>query len=453
MKNSVKSGLLAGCALGAFAAAAQADELSALKAQLSSLQSRVNSIEAVGPATSAGVPNGANYVTFRRGSLEDKDGPVNHNFEEDRGFTVAITPTADLPAPVMEVSVSGYVKADFVYDTHNALGRSASPAAVSIGGGDSETFTAFANQSRFRIRSRSETAVGQIRTLIEGDFEGSGLGTESFRLRHAWGEWDLTPNLTLGAGQTWSTHYHFAGEIPTVDIGGLVGTSGFNASRSSQIQLKSSTGSVSWAIGLQNPRNDFLVTGATEDSRLPDLAAKANFDWLGGQVGISALVKEIRVDRNGNGGGVLQDSEFGWGLSAGIDMPIGHVVSVHATGSYGDGTSALSGSRGGGVALNAAGSKLRTIESYGFAAGVRLRLNFDSTINAAYSYAHQEDDAIINALLPGLSQTQQKINVNYMWRPVSRLRMGLEGIWAYQELQSGAEDDNLRLQFGTWFYF
>ena len=45
---------------------------------------------------------------------------------------------------------------------------------------------------RFRIRSRSDTAVGQIRTLIEGDFEGSPFGTTtSFRLRHAWGEWDL----------------------------------------------------------------------------------------------------------------------------------------------------------------------------------------------------------------------------------------------------------------------
>ncbi len=453
MKHTSKSVLLAGCALGAVAATAQADELSALKAQLEDLQSRVNSIQSAGPVISAGVPEGAGYMTLRRGSLETNDGPVNHNFEEDRGFTVAITPTADLPAPVTEVSVSGYVKADFVYDTHNPLGRSASPAAVAIGGGDNETFAAFANQSRFRIRSRSDTAVGQIRTLIEGDFEGSGLGTESFRLRHAWGEWDLTPKLTLGAGQSWSTHYHFAGEIPTVDFGGLVGTSGFNASRSQQIQLKSSTGPVSWAIALQDPRNDFLISGAVEDSRLPDLAAKANFDLLGGQFGVSALVKEILVGRNGNGAGVFQDSDVGWSVSAGFDMPLGDVVSLHATGSYGDGTSALTGSRGGGVSLNAAGTKLKTVESYGFAAGVRLRLNFDSTINAAYSFAHQEDDAVINALLPGLSQTQQKFVVNYIWRPASRLRMGLEGIWAYQELQSGADDDNLRLQFATWFYF
>ena len=97
MKHTFKSVLLAGCALGAMAATAQADELSALKAQLEALQSRVNSIETAGPATSAGAPEGASYMTFRRGSLETYDGPVNHNFEEDRGFTVAITPTADLP--------------------------------------------------------------------------------------------------------------------------------------------------------------------------------------------------------------------------------------------------------------------------------------------------------------------------------------------------------------------
>ena len=241
--RTAKSMLLAGCAIGAMTVNVQADELSDLKTQLEALQARVNSIETTGPSSSAALADGASLVTFRRGSLETNDGPVNENFEEDRGFTIAITPTTDIPAPTTEVSVSGYVKADFIYDTRSNQGRSASPGAIAVGGGDDENFQAHANQSRFRIRSRSDTAVGEIRTLIEGDFEGSGSGTAAFRLRHAWGEWDLTPNMTLGAGQSWSTHYHFAGEIPTVDFGGMVGTSGFNQSRSPQIQVKSKSDS------------------------------------------------------------------------------------------------------------------------------------------------------------------------------------------------------------------
>ena len=49
---------------------------------------------------------------------------VRRSIPEDRGFTIAITPTADLPAPVHEVTVSGYVKGDFIFDTHQDLGDS-----------------------------------------------------------------------------------------------------------------------------------------------------------------------------------------------------------------------------------------------------------------------------------------------------------------------------------------
>ena len=354
---------------------------------------------------------------------------------------------ADLPAPVMEVSVSGYVKADFIYDTHNNLGRSASPGNIAIGGGNDENFQAHAYQSRFRIRSRSDTAVGQIRTLIEGDFEGSPFGTTtSFRLRHAWGEWDLTPNLTLGAGQSWSTYYHFAGEIPTVDFSGLVGTSGFNQSRVRQIQIKSSTGPVSWAVGLLDPRSQ--VAGG-DDNQLPDLAAKANFDLLGGQVGLGAVVREIHIDGSANGTGAgSSDSEIGWGVSGGIDLPLGEMITLHATAGYGDGANEIAGSPAAGAVVN--GGNIRTNESFGWAAGASLRLSEASSINAAYSEAVASNNNLGGA---GVSKRFTKVHVNYMWQPVSKLRMGIEGIYAEREVAGGSNDDNLRLQFGTWFFF
>ena len=31
--------------------------------------------------------------------------------------------------------------------------------------------------------------------------------------------------------------------------------------------------------------------------------------------------------------------------------------------------------------------------------------------------------------------------------------MGIEGIYAEREIAGGSNDDNLRLQFGTWFFF
>ncbi len=448
----VRRALLGGVAFGAMATGAQADELSALKAQLEALQSRVNQIEAAGPAASSSLPVGASYISFRRGSdLYKVEGPVRggDEYAGNRGFTIAITPTADLPAPILEISVSGYVKGDLIYDTHNNIGLSASPAAVAVGGGDDENFQAHARQSRFRIKSKSDTAVGQIRTLIEGDFEAA-ISSGGFRLRHAWGEWDLTPGLTLGVGQTWATHYHFTGEIPLVDFFGLAGTTGTNASRLAQIQLKSSSGPFSWAIGLQNPRAE-VGTGAgnarADDSQLPDLAGRATFELGGATVAMSGIVREIHLDSSANGTGPINDSEIGWGVSAGIDLPLGDMFSLHATGGIGDGDGSVTGSPAPGAVVS--GGNIRTNASHGFAVGGRFKLSEESSINGAYSYAA----ASSRNLGPAADRRYEMVHVNYLWQPVSKLRMGVEGIYAEREIAGGADDDNLRFQFGTWFFF
>ncbi len=445
--------LAGGVALGAMVVGAQAEELSVLKAQIEALQSRVNQIEATGPAASSSLPEGASYVSFRRGSdLYKVDGPVRggEEYSDDRGFTIAITPTADLPAPVMEVSVSGYVKGDLIYDTHNNLGLSASPGNIELGGGDDENFQAHARQSRFRIKSKSDTAVGQIRTLIEGDFEAA-ISSGGFRLRHAWGEWDLSSDLTLGVGQTWSTHYHFAGEIPTVDFSGLLGTSGFNQSRSAQIQLKSSSGPFSWVVGLQNPRSE--IDGGKkdgDDNQLPDLATKVNLELGGATIGLSGILREVHVDSSDNGeGNGSNDSAIGWGVSAGIDLPLGDMFSLHATGGIGDGDSAVTGSPTAGSSAKVVNGDVETNSSYGFAIGARFRLSEASSINGAYSYAARSTENL------GATDNRafRKVHVNYLWQPVSKLRMGFEGIYAERTVAGGADDDNLRFQFGTWFFF
>ena len=73
MTNSkwLRHALLGGVALSVASTGAQADELSALKAQLEALQSRVNQLESA-PAPAA-LPDGASLITFKRGqgSLSD----------------------------------------------------------------------------------------------------------------------------------------------------------------------------------------------------------------------------------------------------------------------------------------------------------------------------------------------------------------------------------------------
>ena len=110
--------LLGGAALAAMASGSQADELAALKAQLAALESRVNGLEQAPSGLQA--PSAASLVTFERGSQMNFVAPSmardRGNIDDDDGFTIAVTPSADLPAPVAEVAVYGYVKGDVIYD-------------------------------------------------------------------------------------------------------------------------------------------------------------------------------------------------------------------------------------------------------------------------------------------------------------------------------------------------
>src|SRR5688572_19281678 len=62
-------------------------------------------------------------------------------------------------------------------------------------------FYAGVRQSRFGVRSFTPTEAGELRTIFEFELFGTGVdsGQTTFRLRHAWGEFDQ-----FGAGQTWS---------------------------------------------------------------------------------------------------------------------------------------------------------------------------------------------------------------------------------------------------------
>ena len=155
-------------------AMAAADELSALKAQLEALQRQVDDL-ASWPSY-ADLPEGASLLTLTRGSmLEDgfaRMSTIHDHLPSDRGITIAVAPTADLPAPVHEVTISGYVKGDVIYDLDQDLGDFF--AFTDLRPAKERTHIRLhARQSRFRIRSRSDTAIGQIRTWIEGDFFGA----------------------------------------------------------------------------------------------------------------------------------------------------------------------------------------------------------------------------------------------------------------------------------------
>jgi hypothetical protein len=162
---------------------------------------------------------------------------------------------------------------------------------------------------------------------------------------------------------------------------------------------------------------------------------------------VSGLVLENHLDSSGAGAGT-SDSSIGYGLAAGVDIPFGEMITLYGHAAYTDGASRYIS---GGASYNAIlspGGNLRNTELFGYAVGASFKLSEASTINAGYSAVHVTDNRAASSI-----KSEEKVHVNYLWQPVSKLRMGVEGIWQEDTYGGGLDDDNIRLQFATWFFF
>lgn len=469
----LRSALLGSAAIGLLATGAQADELTALKGQLEALQGRVNELEAQ-KASAPQLPSGSNYLTFRRGQLDGVNQDFyfrpNEQIPQDRGITFGVNPTADpVPVPTTEVTVSGYVKGDLFYDTAADVGDSFSFPAVPLETAEEDPrFTAHARQTRLRVQSRSDTSIGQIRTLIEGDFHVLGIGNQSvsnsrpFRLRHGVGEWDFAPGWTFLAGQFWSNFAHRIYYPSTVDFFGPVGAPFV---RQGQVRLTYKTGPFEVAVAAENPETTVRTTfagspffrestgGALVTDRAPDITG--HIGWAGPNginVSLDGAIQFLGVDTSN--GALTDDDEIGFIVGGAVEAPLGSRITLYGHGYYYDGGSRyLVSGFGAQGKVNLAGG-LSTIRGFSGVAGAALKVTDTSTINGIFGY-HNNELSSLTGLTPGVVfDDLYSIHANYIWQPVSALRLGIEGIYGEADNTGRlADGSNLRIQFGAWFFF
>lgn len=456
----LRRALLGGVALSVMATGAQADELSALKAQLETLQGRVNQLEQR-PTTMA-LPEGTSLISVSRGSGSAEDlrlSRVHDDIPADRGFTIAVTPTADIPAPVAEVVVYGYVKGDVIYDfDHHEMGDSFYiPSIWSQNGRNDQGVRLHARQSRFGIRSKVDTAVGQIRTLIEGDFFSGG---NVFRLRHAWGEWDMTPYWTFGAGQYWQTAALLPIGITTVDFSGDAGPIGYT--RRAQVRLTYHNGPISWAVAAERPTYN-------SEAEWPNFSAYFQYDAAGGhQFIITGTVADYDNDRP------LAHPELkvGWAVQAGANINLGDIATFTFGGVYGQGEACRylnqiqlwcdpTDANKNGV------TDFVQNDGYGALAGVSFNVNDTTSINVGGGWSRLENDSGWKGV-EGIKRVDVwTVHGNILWQPVRQMRLGWEVMWGQYDWTGGNfsstqcgqrhcpkdKDDAIRAQFGAWFFF
>ena len=484
MTNSkwLRRALLGGVAIGVMSTGAQADDLDDLKAQIEALQTRVNTLEST-PSTSA-LPEGASLITFTRGQGSLADWNVDRAQEgqmpSDRGFTIAVTPTADVPAPVTEVTVSGYVKADFIWDFNQDLGPTFLFNTIDEREQNDVNFTAHAMQTRFRIRSRTDTAIGQIRTLIEGDFFGQPYGSYAggLRLRHAWGEWDMTPNWTLGIGRFWRLGYNVFTGVTTVDFGGSIGVSG--GSRNEQIRFTYSSGPLEVAFGIQRPNTGVSGNVAVYGSSrtllgstnigwkntpdLPGFGGHVLYDVPGGhQFFLGGAIQQNQLDRVSNFD-LINKSKFGYSIGVGANANLADIATLTGQFNYANGLTQyiVGGGRGSYVVANGTNLSMHTNRAWGASAGISFDLTDTVTANAQWGFVNPQGRHSKDA---GIAWTHaHTVHANIIWQPVRQMRLGWEVMWGRttygtryldQEAGTGVKKQNtaIRGQFGAWFFF
>ena len=443
----LRSALLGGVAISVMATSAQAGELSDLKAQLEALQAQVNTIQATPRA--AALPEGTALMTVAAGSGTNSNWGHESardaaNYAGDRGYTISISPTADLPAPVTEITVYGYAKLDFTwanetqanyqrtFDMSQAHGRQPGTAS------ENSRWNAHAAQTRFGIRAKTDTAIGQIRARIEGDFYGSPYGTSSnFRQRHSFGEWDMTENWTLQAGQTWHLGSLLPIGIATIDF---TGPAGATYSRSPLLALKYNNGPIDAIFGIGNPQRG--------NADYPNIGGHIQYSASGGHEFIvgAEIADWDSATKNGTG----------YGIGAGANIRLGDIATITTGGWYGQGSVGRYLNQQGFNAFDAGGNPTKM---WGGNIGVSMSVSEATTVNAAFGYTDQKEKQSSvttncnNVRSAACVTDVMTIHANILWRPVRQMRLGWEVEWGLNDYYNANSNSQVRGAFGAWFFF
>jgi hypothetical protein len=414
----LRSALLGGVAVSVMATGAQADELSDMKAQLEALQARVNTIETAPAAT---LPAGTNLLTVRRGQSKSL-ASMGYNVREgdipaDRGMTIAVTPTADLPAPVTEITVYGYTAGYLTWSDETMSQTGFWVPSVNEGSADEWNLYA---RARFGIKAKTDTAIGQVRAHME--FQATGTGGAGVALRHAYGTWAMTPEWTLLVGQTWRTASALDFGVSTVDTSGWAGPS---TTRTPMVRLEYRSGPMTMKVALEDP------TFASAD--YPNIAAYVSYSAAGGhKLWASAKVADY-------------GTKTGWMVAGGANINLGDIAAFTGVVQYGRGEprstnfQVLTGRFRGGNPTKI------------FAAGAGLSFNVSetTTVNAVWGWTRSYNPTVFDR-----DSSVHTVHANIMWRPVKQMRLGWEVMWGRRNLAVPvAKQDAIRAAFGAWFFF
>ena len=422
----MKLALLGGAALAVTSAGAFADDLSALKAEIQALNSRVAQLEAT-----PSIPAGYSLMTISEGpatvvpGLNQIDTKENINYG-DRATIISVLPTADAPAAA-SVEWTGFARAAITY-RDNAHFEYVDLNNNGIFGDAGDTVTQYGNnddldiytRGQLKVVGKTDTAVGEVGARIQIRANAGGRDSNPGVVANEyWGWWAMTPELTLGGGWTGSLGnigygYDGACNCYYTDNADVA----LNPGDAHQMRLSYASGPISFAVAVED---DTLGTAS---------------DWnaLAG----AAEVKYTGDSFNGEVSGYFGDNDR-WRVGAGVGFALGDMASVSAGVQIGD---------------KGRANFFTNSDDDFWTASILASANLSDAVHAEIAYGHtdySDRGYDVNAVLGGI-----------YYDPVSQLTIGLEAEWythsSYTFTQAGFDgfhesEDNVQVDLVTVFRF
>ena len=382
--NMFKMALLGGAALAVSAAGAQADDLTALKAQIESLNARVASMEAA-----PSVPAGYALLTVSDGVATVV--PGNALGAQDlaaygtKATVISVLPTADAPAATT-IEWSGYARAAIFYH----------------GDGNDGDVDVLA-RGQLKVVGKTDTAVGEVgaRLQLRGNFHLRDTNA-GMVMNEAWGWWAMTPELTLGGGFTGSLGnigygYDGACNCYYTDNADVA----MNPGDAVQMRLSWASGPFSMAIALED--DDHQI------GRVQNGLDKGNPIYSDGEIAGAGEIKYTGDMFNGEISGYAVDGDR-YRAGAGLGFALGDIANISLGAQY--------------------GSKGKNDQFW--TASILGSVNLSDEVHAEAAYGHtdySDRNYTVDAVLAGI-----------YYDPVSQLTIGLEGEFVMTDVKNDPDD-------------
>jgi hypothetical protein len=200
------------------------------------------------------------------------------------GVTFAVSPTADMPAPATEVTITGEVRS--ILSTAKATGA--------------DRDTGINNRARIFFNAKSDTSVGTVGAYMRLQ-DSTGASAE---INKYYGYWEFAPNMQFTAGNSDSVSAVIYGADWNSNGGIFAGTGvGLTNPGVDQMNVKLDYGPVKFTVGVEENTSSKQSNTGVSTSDMPGVAASLEFS--AGDFGAQVAGRTQSFDStgaNGNGG-------------------------------------------------------------------------------------------------------------------------------------------------------